>query len=434
MTRRLAIAAVLFLAVSARAQTHGPVDWIFLVDTSKSMLKNDVFGEVKKSLKTFAGEAAPGDSVAILTFDRDARLQTSTPVAANRDDLYTIIDELRATGDRTHLGAAIAKGLDRVVADPNRTPAIVLFTDGKEDVRGIPNPTPIDANVTRAKTLKPWMFFVSMDEHEEKLREFTGARFIEANDAAAIRKIARDIRKTIEDAKPAILTISPAALNFGESRERILTIASDKRVRLSVTASGVAMQPHENVIVNPGTPVRLPLKLSIPKDAAPGTKSFRIDIRNAGSLNGSLLIPEPPPSPYRRIAIAVVAMAFLLLLAFLARNHWRKRNELEGELEIVKPRIDSSSAFVGLPALKKTELVLSSIVPADALAGSDARLVCRHRNGEKKVWISAAGGSLRVNDIEVPSTELYDADTIQIGDAKLRFNRVGHERPQEDRP
>lgn len=366
MTRRLAVAVVLFFAVAARAQTRGAVDWIFLVDTSKSMLENDVFGEVKKSLKTFVGEASAGDSVAIVTFDRDAKLRTSTEVGAKRDDLYSIIDGLTAEGNRTHLGAAIAKGLDRVTADPHRTPAIVLFTDGKEDIRGIQDPIAIDSNIERAQTLKPWLFFVSMNEHEEKLREFQGGRFIEANDALAIRRIARDIRKIIEEAKPAP---APAAV---------------------------------------APPPRIPRPAPLP--------------------------PPQPPSPYRRIAIAAAAIALLLLIAFIARGQWKKRNELEGEIEIVNPRIDSAAAFVGLPSLKKTELVLSSILPGDALGGSDARLYCRHRDGEKRVWISAASGSLRVNDIEVPATELYDADTIQIGDAKLRFNRVGHERPQEDRP
>ena len=37
-------------------------------------------------------------------------------------------------------------------------------------------------------------------------------------------------------------------------------------------------------------------------------------------------------------------------------------------------------------------------------------------------------GSLRVNDVEVPMSELYDADTIRIGDAQLRFNRAGFDR------
>ena len=29
-------------------------------------------------------------------------------------------------------------------------------------------------------------------------------------------------------------------------------------------------------------------------------------------------------------------------------------------------------------------------------------------------------------------SELYDADLIQIGGAKVRFNHVGHERPAEN--
>ena len=39
------------------------------------------------------------------------------------------------------------------------------------------------------------------------------------------------------------------------------------------------------------------------------------------------------------------------------------------------------------------------------------------------------GGSLRVNDVETPVSELYDADVIQLGDAKLRFNHTGQVRP-----
>jgi len=85
----------------------------------------------------------------------------------------------------------------------------------------------------------------------------------------------------------------------------------------------------------------------------------------------------------------------------------------------------------GLPSLKATEAVLSDLVPADALAGSDARLFVRRRNGAKSVWITASEGAMRINDIEVPLAELYDADTIRIGGAKLRFNHVGHTRPEE---
>jgi hypothetical protein len=150
------------------------------------------------------------------------------------------------------------------------------------------------------------------------------------------------------------------------------------------------------------------------------------------------------PSPLVRAAKWLGAILGLLLLALLGLVLYSgkmpaellasltERNALEGELEIVKPRVASDVAFVGLPGLKANEIALSAIVPLDALAGSDARLFCRRASGQKKVWIAADKGTLRVNDVEVPLTELYDADTIRLGDATLRFNRIGHERPSPD--
>ena len=126
--------------------------------------------------------------------------------------------------------------------------------------------------------------------------------------------------------------------------------------------------------------------------------------------------------------------AFLLIAGIAAFAVNKSRNRLEGELEIVQPRVASDATYIGLPGLKSNEVALSAIVPGDVLAGSDARLFVRRRSGEKRVCIAASSGSLRVNDIEVPLTELYDADTIAIGDAKLRFNHLGLQRPQEDLP
>lgn len=364
MTRQLAVAVVVLFAFMARAQTRSPVDWIFLVDTSKSMLKNDIFGEVKQSLKTFVREASDGDSVAIFRFDDDVVLHTSTPVGADRTDLVRIIDSLQAEGNRTHLGAAIAEGLARQRREPGRVSAIVLFTDGKEDVRGIPDPVPIPSNIQRALDSNAHIFFVSMGEHEPQLRSFPNAQFLAATDAGAIREATQKIRFELE--KPP----------------------------LPVATTTIAPKPPPP---------------SIPP-------------------------PEPviEPSPFARAAKWLVALAILAILALVARAKLRERNRLEGELEIVKPRVASDAAFVGLPQLKATELALSTIVPPDALGGADARLFCRHRNGSKQVCIAASSGSLRVNDIEVPMSELYDADTIRIGDAQLRFNRAGFERRQED--
>jgi hypothetical protein len=368
--RGLSVAAALAMAVlmsgALRAQTLGPVDWIFLVDTSQSMRgaggkTKDIWADVKVSLDTFVREAGGQDTLAIYAFDRDVRaLETHS-----RDDLYRAILLLEANGKRTHLGAAIAKGLEhaellrRESNDPARRQVVVLFTDGKEDVKGIENPVPIAANVGRVG--ETFVFLVSMGEHETQLDDFAKATngqatVVKTPSAEAIRNLAREIRAHI-----------------------------------------------------PPPP---------PPPAKPKVKS-----------------PKPPPPPpvddsFPLLKIAI-AIALLALVAFFLIQQHRKGNRLEGELEILRPRAASDAAFIGLPHLQASEIALSAILPVDALAGNDARLFVRRKAGKKKVWIAAQGGTLRINDVETPMSELYDADTIEIGDAKVRFNRVGDERPLE---
>jgi hypothetical protein len=429
--------ALLFTVVPLRAETR-PVDWIFLVDTSKSMLEKKVFDDVKASIRTFVAEAQDGDSVALLTFDRDARLHAAIELRdqQSRDDLYDIIDRLAATGDRTHLGLAISKGLDRA-NNQDRTRAIVLFTDGQEDVRGIPNPISIPSNLQRALKSGASMFFVSMGEHEPELRNFARAKFIEATNSEQIRRVAYEIREEIAPSTPPPppppeISTTPATLDFGyvdpgsTSREQELNIRSNRQAQVTVSlapTAGVSMPPQTVT-----APAKVKLRIAVADDAPPGSTQLRIDV--TGTTPTAAITTINKPSPLLRILKWLVALAIVIGAAMAALTAQKKRNQLEGEIEIVAPR--AASGFVGLPGLKATEVALSAIVPMDALAGADARLFVRRKGDDKKVWIAASSGSLRVNDIEVPTTELYDADTIQLGDAKLRFNRIGHERPQED--
>jgi hypothetical protein len=367
MRRLPLVVVVLFLTGALHAQTLGPVDWIFLVDTSRSMRgvggTKDIWAEVKESLDAFVNAANDADTVAIFTFDRDVRIHSATEVKpAAREDLHAIIRSLEAEGRRTHLGAAIAKGLDRAESlrrtrpDSTRRQVVVLFTDGKEDVRGIKNPVRIDSSVERVG--ESFVYFVSMGEHEPQLDWFAAhaahAEVMKAPTADAIRNVAREIRAKIPPPPP------PPALPKPE-------------------------------IVQPIAPV-------------PVKKSF----------------------PLLEIAIP---LALLALIAYVLLQQHRKKNRLEGELEILRPRAAPDAAFVGLPKLQVSEIALSAILPIEALAGSDARLFVRRNGNRKKVWIAAQSGSLRINEVETPMSELYDADTIEIGDAKVRFNRVGDDRP-----
>jgi len=345
MRRLPHIALLLFFAGTLHAQSLGPVDWIFLVDTSKSMRgvggTKDIWTDVKESLDLFVNEAGDQDTLTLYAFDRDVR-EIDVALRAT----------LEAKGNRTHLGAAIAQGLARAEelrGDPTRRQVVVLFTDGKEDVRGIENPIRIEATIDRAGDA--FVFFVSMGEHEPKL------------DAFAARAKRATVLKPTPDA--------------------IRNIA--REIRAKIPPSAPKPKPKPRMVRRP---------------------------------------PPPPPAPRWWPLVLVV---LLVPIAIVLVQQQRKKNRLEGELEILRP----SASFVGLPALQTNEIALSAILPVDALGGSDARLFVRRKAGRKKVWIAAQGGPLRINDVETPMSELYDADTIEIGEAKLRFNRVGDERPIE---
>lgn len=364
MRRRLPLAvALLFLAGFVRAQTLGPVDWIFLVDTSASMRggapkSKDIWADVKVSIESFADEAGAADTVAIYAFDSDIRrVDVQSPARVSR-----ALHALEANGKYTYLGLAIKTGLEHAASlrgrgDATRRQAVVLFTDGKDNPPDIAEPIAIGSNVQLVG--ESFVFFVSMGQHEPQLDEFaratTQAKVILATDADAIRNVAREIRARIPPP--------------------------------------------------PKPPAKPPVKAR----------------------------PQPPPSPPPQRTNPLWFAAPLLLLAIAAAAfvvYRRRQNRLEGELEILAPRTSPDLAFVGLPKLQASEVALSTILPAGALAGGDARLFVRRRDGKKKVWIAASGGSLRINDVETPAAELYDADTIDIGGARLRFNRVGDERPE----
>ena len=465
MPRRLiAVVVFLFVGIAAHAQTRGAIDWIFLVDTSKSMRgiggSKNIFGDVQASIATFIREASTGDSITILTFDRDVRSHGLRDIHSelDREELYAITNGLQANGNRTHLGLAIAEGLKRSKSllqrnDATRERAIVLFTDGKEDVLGIPNPVSIPSNLSQvAISGHPWLFFVSLGEHESQLDVFTErTKIFKPRNANAIREAMELIRRTVKPPEPPpvplALRVEPATLDFGavhpgkSTESRQLTITSNKPAHVSVRLApvpGIGMPEQSGIAVAPNAPARIQVRLDVGEDVPAGVKPVVIKIGRSNVVAANVDITSP--SRWLRIAKWAGALMVLLLVLLVAAvlysgktpgellSSISDRNALDGELEVLAPRLSADAAFIGLPSIKARELALSSIVPLDALAGSDARLFCRRKNGEKQMWIEATSGSLRVNDVEVPASEIYDADTIQAGAAKLRFNYIGHER------
>jgi hypothetical protein len=314
--------------------------------------------------------------------------------------------------------------------------SVVLFTDGKEDVRGIPHPVPIAASLDRVDGT--YVFFVSMgkDEHEEQLDEFArqakNALVLRAPTREGIAEVAQNIRSRLPRSDPPHIAIRPSTLDLGDVRrgksvDADVAIDSDRPAQVALQLTnpppGITMESQ-----TARTPARLHLRIDVADDASPGGVTLTFKAGDAAA-RGTLNITKP--SPLRWLALIPLFAA----IAWITWSRHDRNNRLEGELEILQPRVAAEAAFIGLPRLPAREVALSAIVPPDALGGMDARLFVRRRGGQKEVWIAASGGSLRINDVETPTSALYDADTISIGDAKLRFNRAGHERtatPEED--
>src|ERR1051325_9547509 len=216
---RCALIVIIILAGSASGQnTRGNVDWIFVLDTSASMHgvggTANIFSKVKDAISDFIRSAREGDTLTLYTFDRDTTLRGHIRVSGEIDksDLLKIVKDLPSEGDRTYTGKAIHDALERAIDlkqrpdAANRTIGIVLFTDGLEDVRGIPNPISIPSNIALLPKSQPYIFFVSVGQaHEAQLESFVkdlamGNRgeVIRDPGASGIEAVAERIRTTIE--------------------------------------------------------------------------------------------------------------------------------------------------------------------------------------------------------------------------------------------
>ncbi|MCU1231893.1 MAG: hypothetical protein JWO97_4777 [Acidobacteria bacterium] len=226
----------------------------------------------------------------------------------------------------------------------------------------------------------------------------------------------------------------PRSISFGELRagesteERELVLTSDRNAIVSIAlepAPGVTMLRRDNVFIAPSAPAHVPLRLTIDGNAAPGVREIGIRVGENLRVPAIVAVIAPP----LHLAKWVGGLLILLIIGVAGFVLYRRRRSdyLEGEIEVIAPPLPAGAAFVGLQSKRAKEVAISAIIPRDALGGSDARIFSYRRSGTKTVWIAADKGTLRVNDIDVPMTELYDSDTIEIGAATLRFNRFGRD-------
>lgn len=485
----LAVVSILGAGILAQSPQRGSVDWVFVIDTSASMRgaggTKDIFDRVKRAVSDFIRSSRTGDSVTIYTYDSDTVLRPTVRIDDDTDkrDLLRIIEELKADGKRTHTGKAIRDALERANElsqrsdAANRTASIVLMTDGLEDVRGISNPVNIPSTVELIPKNQPYIFFVSLGEteHEKQLEEFVrnlalGGRGSVVRDPGAtnIHELNDRIRKQIaEPPKPVEikLSIEPASIDFGQiepgerTGSRSLKVGSNVATRVNLALEGGESvgvrlaEPAQAIDLSAGE-TSVDVRLAADSDAPDGIHALRLILVTESNNKPS---PEETTAarayattslnvarvPLWRKLLKWLALILLVLLVAIAAYSfykgetpwelWRSRREakwLEGELELLRPSSPQyEDGFIGLGRLGRDRAALSSLLPTGATAESDAELIAVRKSGSKLIQIHRTLGSVRVNQVEVVIADLYDGDIVELGDARLRFNWTGHERP-----
>ena len=454
----------------------------------------NIFDKVKTALETFIDSTEEGDSVTIYTFDRDTSLRPTVRISDDTDrrDLRNIIRDLNATGDRTHTGKAIRDALDRARelrsrgAAERRTPSIVLLTDGIEDVRGIPDPVSIPSNVQRIPSSLPYIFYVSLgQEHDRQLEEFIRnpalegrGRVLRDPNANNVQNLGQSIREPVEQAAATAPTpaptplhvnirVEPVSLDFGEVKpgrqtgRETVNLISDADIAVQIALEGQApgitvAEPSGPISLKASESKAVSVRLAVANDAANGARTFllKANVRDdTGSLptdaviktgwsEGRLAVVYVPL--WRRIIWWLAIILLILLVALIAycavkgttpwglRDEIKNRRMLSGELELLRPSPSQpEQAYINLSELKSPRLVLSHVVPEGATGADDAELEGTYAAGNKGVRLRTTSGGVRVNGAEVSFADLYNGDTIELGDARLRFNWVDHERPSE---
>jgi len=480
--RRCALIVIIILAGSANGQnTRGNVDWIFVLDTSASMHgaggTANIFSKVKDAISDFIRSAREGDTLTLYTFDRDTTLRGHIRISGEIDksDLLKIVHDLPSEGDRTYTGKAIHDALERAIDlkqrpdAANRTIGIVLFTDGLEDVRGIPNPISIPSNIALLPKSQPYIFFVSVGQaHEAQLESFVkdlamGNRgeVIRDPGASGIEAVAERIRTTIEaPAAPSQikLTIDPQMLSFGttepgETSSQVVELNSNVACRLTITlqsseGEGLTIAEPTNVVALTAGKNALPIRLTAAHTLANGERKFVLlfaaepidsnSIATTVGVAGTTNVVKTPLwrklMKYLLLLVALIVIALVGLSVIKGEPPWiwlpmlTERETLQGELQVIHPRPPRvEDEFISLTQLHTRKVALSSLIPTSD--GADAELEVVKQNGQLSVKLQRIKGSVYVNRIDVANSKLYNDDVIELGGSKLLFSWVNHDRP-----
>jgi von Willebrand factor type A domain len=478
--RRFAAALILsalgLLASAALAQEPAAaddrefIDWVFVLDTSASMAgkgkgAQEVFPQVKETLREFIRKAKNGDNIIIYTFDERPVLRHNVRLGGenDRNEMADEVMRLTAEGRYTHTGEAVDKALDRIRElqeqnkEKRRTSAIVLFTDGKED--HAPDSRAIyvqDIPQAKIKSIKPYTFVVWLNRQPPPVAltnlVATSERGSELIQYSIPSEIPQAVTKVFETF-PLFVKMDPTSVALGEvgpgaTLERTINFVSNRGTSLKVAlqdADGGVMlvEPTDVVALEDNGKTLVTVRLQTPRDIPDGGHAGKVvftvdevilrggagpkDEKREPLVFGYSFTVKPLPL-WRRLApwgAGLLLALGLTVAGLVARRQSIERRLLEGELTIVGPQIAEGGGTIRLTQVQAPRVKLSELQTGrlrEWLAKADAELSTDFEEGKKLVVIERTQGTLRVQDREVVSERLYNGDLIEIGELKLEFH------------
>lgn len=276
----------------------------------------------------------------------------------------------------------------------------------------------------------------------------SGLRLVLASENKAIAPITVDLPVTIK----AKLLLQPTSIDFGSVEVGETTSTQTLIIRSNISGNARLLLQNQGIsVVQPDSPIslqvgetKIPVQLQVADNNSEGDRTFSLQLvpENpiaspiAASIQLNILIPL-----WRKIITWSFLLLLLLLIALIVvcliqrqtplelLQDIRNRKNLEGALIILEPPPKSSQdEEISLTNLYKSKVYLSDLIPVIAATDSDAELVTVREAGKKNIDLRCLKGNIFINSKEVTTDELYDEDIIEIGNVKLQFNWIEHQR------
>uniref|UniRef100_UPI00307E5FFF VWA domain-containing protein n=1 Tax=Meiothermus sp. TaxID=1955249 RepID=UPI00307E5FFF len=138
MGKKLARGLLGLLALSggvASAEATNPAQYVFLVDTSTSMIGREdgrtvIFPQVQRALMRFAEQVVGEAEIRIVPFSQEPQGVARFVLPREREEMLRYIRNLRAEGSSSFIYRSVNKSYDELCSEPR---AFYLFTDGLDN-------------------------------------------------------------------------------------------------------------------------------------------------------------------------------------------------------------------------------------------------------------------------------------------------------------